>query len=118
MPAMLAAREDIDANLDNQLPAVKAPDQPHCYASDLNVPGSHSEAIRSENVRIWKDSAGREVRGSLDAGTFKTVLQPVKNFINPRWLYNKKADERGWPTKTTAKPVPRGDQQIMDIDFG
>ena len=41
MTAMLAYREDIDANTDDQLPALKPPDEPHCSASDFNVPGSH-----------------------------------------------------------------------------
>ena len=81
---MLAAREDIDANMDDRLPALKPLDQPHYHASDLKVPASHSEAMRSEYARIWKDSAGREGRGLLEAGTFKTVLQPVENFINAK----------------------------------
>ena len=88
MPAMLTARERINANIDNLLPALKPPDQPHCYTSDLKVSGSHSEATRSEYARIWKDSAGREVRGLLDAGTFKQVSQPVEDLINARWVYN------------------------------
>ena len=84
---MLAAREDIDANMDDQVPALKPLDQPHCDASDHKVPASHSEAMRSEYAGIWKDSAGREVRGLLDAGTVNTVLQPVENFINAKWVY-------------------------------
>ena len=88
MPAMLTARERINANIDNLLPALKPPDQPHCYTIDLKVSGSHSEATRSEYARIWKDSAGREVRGLLDAGTFKQVSQPVEDLINARWVYN------------------------------
>ena len=84
---MLAPREDIDANMDDQLLALKPLDQPHCYANDLKVSASHSEAMRSEYAGIWKDSAGREVRGLLDAGTVNTVLQPVENFINAKWVY-------------------------------
>ena len=110
MSAMFADREDIDASMDDQLPALKPPDKPHFYTSDLKVPGSHSEATRSEYASILKDSAGREVRRLLDAGTFRPVLQPVENFINARWVYNQKAGEYGWPTKTTAKRVPRGDK--------
>ena len=48
MPAMLANREDIDANMDDQLPVLKPPDHPYCYASDFKVPGSHSEDMRSD----------------------------------------------------------------------
>ena len=51
-------------------------------------------------------------------GDLKQVLTPVENFINARWVYNQKAGEYGWPTKTTTKPVSRGNQQIMGIDFG
>ena len=79
---------DIDPNMDDLLPALKPPDKRQCYASDLKVPGSHSEATRSEYARIWKDSAWREVRGLLDAGTFKQVSQPVEDLINARWVYN------------------------------
>jgi len=50
--------------------------------------GAIGEAMRFEYARIWKDSAGREVRGLLDAGTFKQVSQPVEDLINARWVYN------------------------------
>ena len=85
---MLANREDIDANMDDQLPVLKPSDQPYCYASDFKVPGSPSEDMRSEYARIWKDSAGRQVRELLDAGTLKPVFQPVENFISARFVYN------------------------------
>ena len=39
--------------------------------------GAIGEAMRFEYARIWKDSAGREARGLLDAGTLKPVFQPV-----------------------------------------
>ena len=45
--AMLATREDIDATLDDQRPAQRPPDLPHCYASDLKVPKIHKEAMPS-----------------------------------------------------------------------
>ena len=71
--AMLATREDIDAALDDQRPPYKPPDLPQCYASDLKVPGSHREAMRSEYAHLWVDSTGREFYGLLDAGTFEPV---------------------------------------------
>ena len=80
--------------------------------------GAIGEAMRFEYARIWKDSAGREVRGLLDVGTLKPVFQPVRNFISAWFVYNQKAGEFGWPTRTTAKPVPRGDHQIIYMDFG
>ena len=73
MAAMLATREDLDATLDDQRPPYKPPDLPHCYASDLKVPKSHGEAMRSEHAHLWKDSAGREFYGLLEAGTFEPV---------------------------------------------
>ena len=33
-------------------------------------------------------------------------------------MYNWKADEYGWPTKTKTRLVARGDQQRMNVDFG
>ena len=50
--------------------------------------GAIGEAMRFEYARIWKDSAGREVRGLLDAGTLKPVFQPVRNFISAWFVYN------------------------------
>ena len=73
MTALLATREDIDATLDDQRPPYKPSDLLHCYASDLKVPRSHKEAMRSEQVHLWKDSAGWEFYGLLDAGTFEPV---------------------------------------------
>ena len=73
MAAMLPTREDIDATLGDQRPPYTPPDLPHCYASDLKVPRSHKEATRSEHAHLWKDSAGREFYGLLDAGTFEPV---------------------------------------------
>ena len=70
MAAMLATREDIEATLGDQRPPHKPPDLPHCYASGLKVPRSNKEAMRSEHAHLWKDSAGREFYGLLDAGTF------------------------------------------------
>ena len=71
--AMLATREDIDATLNDQRPPHRPPDLPHCYASDLKVPKSHKEAIRSKHAHLWRDSTGREFYGLLDAGTFEPI---------------------------------------------
>ena len=71
MAAMLATREDIQVTLGDQRPPYKPPDLPHCCASDLTVPRSHKEAMRSEHAHLWKDSAGREFYGLPDAGTFE-----------------------------------------------
>lgn len=73
LAAMLATREELDAALDDQRPPHKPPDLPHCHASDLKVPGSHREAMRSEHAHLWEDSTGREFYGLLDAGTFEPV---------------------------------------------
>ena len=69
----LVTREDIDNTLKDQLPPYKPPDLPQCYASDLKVPRSHKEAMRSEYAHLWEDSSGREFYGLLDAGTFGPV---------------------------------------------
>ena len=73
MTALLATAEDIDATLDDQRPPYKPPDLTHCYASDVKVPRSHNEAMRSEHGHLWKDSAGWEFYGLVDAGTFEPV---------------------------------------------
>ena len=66
---------------------------------------SHKEAMRSEHARLWKDSAGWEFYGLLHAGTFEPVKQLVGNYINAMWVFDWKADEYGWPTKTKARLV-------------
>ena len=71
--AMVAALQEIDAVLDDQRPPHKPPDLPHCYASDLKVPRSYREAMRSEHAHLWEDSTGREIYGLVDAGTFEPV---------------------------------------------
>ena len=71
MAAMLATREDIEVTLGDQRPPYKPPDLPQCYDSDLKVPRSHKEAMRSEHTHLWMDSAGREFYGLLDARTFE-----------------------------------------------
>ena len=70
---VLANREGIDTTLGGQRPPYKPPDLPHCYASDLKVPRSHKEAMRSEHAHLWEDSTARELYGLLDAGTFESV---------------------------------------------
>ena len=40
------------------------------------------------------------------------------NYINAIWIFDCKADEYGWPTKTKATPVARGGERRVDIDFG
>ena len=86
--AMLATRDDIDDTLDNQRPPYKLLDLLQCYASDLRVPGSYIEAMRSEHANLWKGSTGREVYGLLDAGTFEPVWHPVDNFVNAVWVFD------------------------------
>ena len=71
--AMLATREDIDVSLDDQRPPHSPPDLPHCYASDLKVPKSHKEAMRSGHAHLWGDSTGLEFYGLLDTGTFEPI---------------------------------------------
>ena len=34
------------------------------------------------------------------------------------WVFDWKADEYGWPTKTKARMVARGDEQRANVDFG
>ena len=69
--AMLATPEDLDVALGDQRPPYKPPDLPLCYAIGFNVPRSHKEAMRSEHAHLWKDSAGRDFYGLLDAGSFE-----------------------------------------------
>ena len=56
----LSTREGIDTTLRDQRPPFKPLDWPQCYASDLKVPRSHKEAMRSGYVHLWEDSAGRD----------------------------------------------------------
>ena len=53
--AVLANRENIDPTLGDQRPPYKPPDLPHCDASDLKVPRSHKDAMRSEHDHLWED---------------------------------------------------------------
>ena len=62
--AMLATREEIDAALDDQRPPDNPPDLPHRYASELKVPGSHREAMRSEHALTY----GTILRGGTCMG--------------------------------------------------
>ena len=41
----------------------------------------------------------------------------MDNFISAKWVYNWKATEYSWPTKTKARLVARGDQLRVYIDF-
>ena len=42
----------------------------------------------------------------------------MESYINAMWVFYWKADEYGWPTKTKARLVARGDEQRMNIGFG
>ena len=42
----------------------------------------------------------------------------MESYINAMWVFDWKADEYGWPTKTKARLVARGGEQRMKIDFG
>ncbi|CAB1098628.1 unnamed protein product [Ectocarpus sp. CCAP 1310/34] len=71
--SMFATREDVDAALRAERPPDKMPDLPHCLASDLRVPKTLKEAMRSQHSELWDDAVGREFFGLLDAGTFSPV---------------------------------------------
>ena len=118
MAALLATREDIDATLDGQRPPYKPPGSPHCYASDLKVPRSHKEAVRTEHAHLWKDLAGGGFTDCWMRGLLEQVYQPVGNYINAMWVGDWKADEYGWPTKPKARLVARGGEKRLHIDFG
>ena len=75
---------------------------------------SNAIGVRS-HLEGFSGAGGSWIAGR---GDLQQVLPPVENFINARWVYNQKAGEYGWPTTTTTKPVSRGNQQIMGIDFG
>ena len=42
----------------------------------------------------------------------------MDNYISAKSVYDWKADEYGWPTKTKTRVVVRGDQEKVNIDFG
>lgn len=77
-----ATREYIDNTLRNQRPHYKPPGLPQCYASDLQVPRSHKEAMRSDYTHLWEDPMRHEFRGLQDAGTCEPEKQPVDSYIN------------------------------------
>ena len=53
----------------------------------------------------------------LEAWTFELVYQRVDNYIKAIWVFDWKADEYGWPTKTK-EMVARGHEQRANVDFG
>ena len=55
----LATREDTENTRRDQRPPYLPPDFQQCYASDLKVPRSLKEAMRSEYAHLWEDSTGR-----------------------------------------------------------
>ena len=72
-PTVMAKREDIELSRLEERPPLIPPDPPRCQASDLDVPRSYSEAMRSEHATLWSDSMAREHFGLLDAGTFEPL---------------------------------------------
>ena len=82
--AMLARREDIDNAMNDQRPPDKQHDLPQCYASDLKVPRSYKEAVRSEYSHPWTDA---RATGLIDAGTFEEVYQLPQNYIRAMWVF-------------------------------
>ncbi|CAB1106216.1 unnamed protein product [Ectocarpus sp. CCAP 1310/34] len=70
---MFATREVVDAALRAERPPDKMPDLPHCLASDLRVPKTLKEAMRSQHPELWDAAVGRDFFGLLDVGTFSPV---------------------------------------------
>ncbi|CAB1097932.1 unnamed protein product [Ectocarpus sp. CCAP 1310/34] len=70
---MFATREDVDAALRAERPPDKMPDLPHRLASDLRVPKTFKETMRSQHSELWDDAIDQEFFGLLDAGTFSPV---------------------------------------------
>ena len=57
--------------------------RPQCYASDLRVPRSYQEALRTNHAHLWEDSTARDFYGLPDAGTFESIWQPVDKLSTP-----------------------------------
>lgn len=115
--ARLASTGDIQASLEDARPSPDPPELPQCYAGDLKVPKNYTEAMRSNNAYLWEHSVAKEYYGLLDAGTFREIEQQPETFIKAKWLFDWKVDEYGWPMKTKARLVARGDKQRPGFDF-
>lgn len=68
-----ATRDEIDAAILELEPPLERPDMPLCQASELKVPKSFKEMLRSEHAPHFLDAQQREIHGVLQAKTFTPV---------------------------------------------
>jgi hypothetical protein len=85
----------------------------------IEILNSHTEAMSSPQVALWKEAKGRELESQLAHGTWELVPQPSRQLpIGGTWIYSLKHDAEGRITKFKARWVSKGYSQQEGRDYG
>lgn len=88
-------------------------------ASEVNVPRTFREAMRSRQADEWKAAMEREMQALREKGVLTLIekLPEGQHVIDTKWVYDLKVDENGYIVRFRARVVARGFKQIPGLDF-
>ena len=79
---------------------------------------SHTEAMRSNESKLWAKAETEEIDSLVEHGTWEVVPRPQgKNVVSCRWVYRVKYGQGGEVTCYKARLVAHGFSQIHGIDY-
>jgi hypothetical protein len=86
--------------------------------SDVIIPKSYAEAMRTPQAPMWADSMGDEMNSIISKETFVWVPRPRNAKVIPtRWVYATKQDAMGNIQRYKSRVVAKGFKQVEGIDF-
>lgn len=86
--------------------------------SDVIIPKSYAEAMRTPQAPMWTDSMGEEMNSIVSKDTFVWVPRPKDAKVIPsRWVYATKQDAMGNIQRYKSRVVAKGFKQVEGIDF-
>ncbi|GMF53554.1 unnamed protein product, partial [Phytophthora fragariaefolia] len=90
-------------------------------ASDVKIPRTRREAIRSKYAPFWEAAMVKQVAALRAKGVLKMIpkseLPKDQKLLKAMWVYGLKEDHLGYVTEFRARIVDRGDKQRPGLDY-
>ena len=89
--------------------------------SDIRIPRSYAEAMRSEQSQQWLQAMETEINAIMSKGVLKVIptsnKPEDKRSLRLMWVYAIKTDDLDNVVRFRARLVGRGDSQVYGVDF-
>lgn len=113
------SRKDHSAGKVSELLKDKISDKAHPEANqvEIRIPKNYKEAIRSPEVKKWRDAMNEEINIIKERHVWDLVPRPKKQVLKNRWVYTTKLNEKGDIVRYKARLVAKGFSQIKGESY-